>query len=87
MARKKPKEPQSFRFGSEKLDEVAAVLEVNQEATDTEVCEAVNRWWSNYGANTADDPPLTVADVARIRQELGIPETRRKPFQKMLFEP
>ena len=82
MAKKTQK---SFRFGSEKLDEVAAVLEANPDATDTEICEAVNEWWSGYASKTDDDVPLDVAHVARIRCELGIPETHRKPFQKRLF--
>lgn len=82
MAKKTHK---SFRFGSEKLDEVAAVLEVNPDATDTEICDAVNEWWSDYASKTDDDLPLDAAHVARIRRELGIPETSRKPFQKRLF--
>ena len=90
MAKKKPQKEKSFRFGSEKLDEVAAVLEANPEATDTEICEAVNQWWSDYSAGCTDESdkiPLTVAEVTRIRQELGVPQTHRKPFQKRLFEP
>jgi hypothetical protein len=71
-----------FRFGSERLDEVAAVLEVSPEATDTEICDSVNHWWKRIGQ---DDEPLQPYDVTVIRSELGIPQTPRKPFQKRLF--
>jgi len=82
MRRKRARQ-QSFRFGSERLDEVAAVLHVSPEATDTEVCDAVNDWWARQGH---DDPPLCPSDVTAIRTELGISQTSRKPFQKRLFE-
>jgi hypothetical protein len=82
MRRRRPKQ-RRFRFGSERLDEVAAVLEVSPEATDTEICEAVNRWWAKRGNN---DEPLCPSDVTAIRDQLGLPQTKRKPFQKRLFE-
>jgi hypothetical protein len=82
MAKKRSRE-QEFRFGTERLDEVAAVLEVSPEATDTEICEAVNRWWTKRGH---DDQPLCPADVTAIRMKLGIPQTSRKPYQKRLFD-
>ena len=82
MPRKRSQQ-RRFRFGDERLDEVAAVLEVSPEATDTEICDSVNRWWSRQGH---DDPVLAPADVTAIRTELGIPQTSRKPFQKSLFE-
>lgn len=82
MPRRRPRQ-RTFRFGSERLDEVAAVLEVSPDATDTEICESINRWWQKLGH---DDPPLCPGDVTRIRLELGIPQTSRKPFQKTLFD-
>lgn len=82
MGRKRSRQ-QKFRFGDERLDEVAAVLEVSPEATDTEICESVNRWWERLGRV---DPPLSPADVTAIRERLEIPQTSRKPFQKRLFD-
>lgn len=81
MARRKPRQIE-FRFGSERLDEVAAVLEVSPEATDAEICEAVNRWWKRIGH---EDDPLPPSEVTRIRTVLGISQTWRKPVQKQLF--
>lgn len=77
------RQQRQFRFGSERLDEVAAVLEVSPEATDTEICDSINHWWTRRGH---DDPPLLPVDVTSIRRELGIAQTSRKPFQKRLFD-
>ncbi len=82
MPRKRPRQPK-YRYGSERLDEVAAVLEVSPEATDTEICDAINHWWHKLGH---EELPLTHTDVTRIRTEMGIPQTSRKPFQKRLFD-
>ena len=65
------------------FDEIAAVLRNNEDATDAEVCEAVNRWWERV---RKDDSVATLEDVCRIRGSLGIPPTSRKPHQKRLFE-
>lgn len=81
MAKRRARQPE-FRFGSERLDEVAAVLEISPEATDTEICETVNRWWERTGHN---DEPLCPTSVTAIREQLGIPQTWRKPIQKHLF--
>jgi hypothetical protein len=62
MRRRRPQQ-RRFRFGSERLDEVAATLEVSPDATDTEICEAINRWWLRKGH---DNPPLCPADVTAI---------------------
>lgn len=64
-------------------DEIAAVLRSNPDATDAEVCDAVNRWWQRV---RTDDSTASVKDVCRIRESLGIPPTERKPHQKRLFE-
>lgn len=82
MGRRRVRQPE-YRFGNARLDEVAAVLEVSPEATDTEICEAVNCWWERIGH---DDQPLEPSDVSAIRDRLEIPQTSRKPFQKRLFE-
>lgn len=88
MSKWRSQQPESFRFGSEKLDEVAAVLKANPEATDREICDVVNSWWSEYMTELApNDTPVSVYDVARIRRELGIPEAAGKPVQKRLFDP
>lgn len=65
------------------FEEIAAILRNNEDATDHEVCEAVNRWWKRV---RADDSTATVEDVCRIRKSLGIPPTNRKPHQKRLFD-
>ena len=64
-------------------DEIAAVLRNNPDATDFEICEAVNRWWSTV---RTDESEATISDVQRIRSTLGIPQTSRRPHQKKLFE-
>lgn len=78
--KKKHGSPQSQ---SPLADEIAAVLQNNSDATDSEICVAVNRWWSRV---RTDESEATVADVARIRNELGISQTTRRPHQKKLFE-
>lgn len=64
------------------LEEVEAVLRSNPDATDAEICEAVNRWWQRV---RTDESSLTVEDVKQIRASQGIPPTDRKPHQKRLF--
>jgi hypothetical protein len=71
------------RFGSRLGDEAAAVLECNPDATDSEVCAAVNCWWMRIDE---EGDLLTVIEVADIRASCGIPKTRRKPHQRNLFD-
>jgi hypothetical protein len=65
------------------FDEIEAVLRNNQDATDFEIREAVNRWWSTV---RTDESEATDSDVQRIRSTLGISQTSRRPHQKKLFE-
>ena len=65
------------------FDEIAAVLRNIPDATDSEICAAVNRWWSR---GRTDESHATTADVDRIRSTLGIPQPSRKPHQKRLFD-
>ena len=52
-------------------------------ATDTEICESINRWWENLSHG---DDPLSSLGVTAIRSELRILPSSRKPFPKRLFE-
>ena len=72
----------SSLFEDELLQEVAAVLRANPDAADTEVADAVNRWWQHLGHETRK---LTVTEVCRVRSEIGVAPSARKPFQKRLF--
>jgi hypothetical protein len=72
-----------YRFASQLQDEAASVLESNSDATDSEIRDAVNRWWAGSD-NTGT--LLTADDVAEIRASLGIPKIQRKPRQKKLFD-
>ena len=71
------------RSESPLFDEIAAILHNNPDATDAEICTAVNLWWSRI---RTDESQATTADVERIRSTLGIPQTRRRPHQKRLFD-
>jgi hypothetical protein len=52
-------------------------------ATDTEICESINRWRENLGH---DDGPLSSLGLPAIRVEMRILPSSRKPFPKRLFE-
>ena len=66
------------------LQEAAAVLRQNPDATDCEIADAVNQWWQKQQSIPIEVSPQ---QIAQVRQELGIAPTWRRPFQKQLFAP